>query len=64
MDADVKRLETLVRQIQGRFRWGSGSPEGVVDAPRGAIYEREDTGDVYRKTTALGTLTGWTTNFP
>jgi hypothetical protein len=62
--ASLKLLGMLIRQLQGRIRWGDGSPEGAVDAPRGAIYMREDTGDVYRKTTALGTLTGWTTNFP
>lgn len=53
-----------VRQLQTYVRWGSGSPEGVVDAPYGAIYRNTANGDVYRKTTALGTLTGWTTNFP
>lgn len=47
-------------QLTERFRWGSGSPEGVLDGPRGAIYADEATGAVYRKTTASGTLTGWT----
>jgi hypothetical protein len=53
-----------IRQLQTYVRWGSGSPESVVDAPFGALYCRTDTGAVYRKASALGTLTGWTTNFP
>lgn len=61
-DEDFHALQVLVRQLQGRFRWGVGSPEGVVDAPMGAIWE--DTtpttgGALYRKTSDLGTTTGW-----
>lgn len=38
---------------------GSGSPEGVVSAPRGALYQDMSAGDIYNKTT-VGTLnTGW-----
>ncbi len=54
----------LIRQLQGMLRRGTGSPEGVVDAPKGVVYQDDSSGDVYRKTTAAGTLTGWTTNFP
>lgn len=57
------RQDVLIRQLQGMLRRGSGSPEGVVDAPKGVIYEREDgvAGTLlYVKTSALGTLTGWT----
>lgn len=59
---DSARLESLVRQLQGRWRWGTGSPEGVVDAPLSTVYQRDDGGagtHLYVKTTALGTLTGW-----
>jgi hypothetical protein len=52
----------LLRQLQGALRWGTGSPEGVVDAPKGVLYQRRDgsTGTLlYIKTTGLGTLTGW-----
>lgn len=51
----------LIRQLQSRLRWGTGDPNGVVDAPRGAQYQQEDTGAVWRKTTPAGTLTGWVT---
>lgn len=54
----------LIRQLQGMVRRGSGTPEGVVDAPYGVLYQDSANGDVYRKTTAAGTLTGWTTSFP
>lgn len=56
------RQGSLVRQLQGALRRGTGSPEGVVDAPKAVIYEREDGGAgtlLYVKTTAAGTLTGW-----
>lgn len=56
------RQGALVRQLQGVIRRGSGSPEGVVDAPKGVIYERDDgtAGTLlYVKGTASGTLTGW-----
>lgn len=54
-------LHVLIRQIQEYDRRGDGDPNGVVDAPLGATYKRIDTGQVYRKTTAAGTLTGWVT---
>lgn len=38
---------------------GSGSPESSKDAHRGSIYLRTDTGAIYKKTTTIGTLTGW-----
>jgi hypothetical protein len=61
IETRLDRLETLVRQLQGYDRWGSGDPNSVVDAPMGATYKRTDTAAVYRKTTTLGTLTGWVT---
>ena len=60
---DSSRRDSLVRQLQGALRRGTGSPEGVVDAPKGVIYERADgvAGTLlYVKTTNAGTLTGWT----
>lgn len=58
---DFHRLESLVRQLQTYVRWGDGDPNGVVDAPPAALFCRRDTGTVYRKTSPLGTLTGWVT---
>lgn len=34
----------LIRQIQGKVRWGKGDPETVVEAPRGVLWLREDGG--------------------
>ncbi len=60
------QTRVLIRQLQGAltdqqrfFKHGTGDPEGNVDAPQSAVYSREDTGDVYRKDTPEGTLTGW-----
>jgi hypothetical protein len=53
----------LIRQLQGAWRWGAGSPEGVVDAAKGAIYQRRDGAPgtlLYVKTSVLGIKTGWT----
>jgi hypothetical protein len=38
---------------------GTGSPEGVVDAVRFAIYIDDSANDVYLKTTQKGINTGW-----
>ncbi len=62
--AETGHLGVLVRQLQGLVRPYDGSPEGVLDGPYGVMVQDRTTGDVYRKTTASGTLTGWTTNFP
>lgn len=54
-------LEVLVRQLQGRLRWGTGSPEGVVKASVGVLYLREDGGagtTLYVKESGTGN-TGW-----
>lgn len=43
-------------------RFGSGSPEGVVAAPVGAIYHRTDGGTdtaLYKKETGTATSSGW-----
>jgi hypothetical protein len=39
---------------------GSGSPEGIENGALGSLYCDKATGNWYQKTTALGTLTGWT----
>lgn len=54
-------IPILIRQIQGKWRWGTGSPEGVVTAPVGTAYLREDGGaatTLYVKETGTGN-TGW-----
>jgi hypothetical protein len=57
---DAHPTAILARHLGARLRSGSGTPEGVVDAPMGVIWADVDSGAVYRKTTAAGTLTGWT----
>jgi len=39
---------------------GSGDPNSIEDGALGCLYIDEATGDLYQKTTAIGTLTGWT----
>lgn len=39
---------------------GEGSPEGVINAALGSLYCDKLTGNYYKKGSALGTLTGWT----
>lgn len=59
--ADLKLLGVLIRQLQGKWRWGTGSPEGVVTAPVGTAYLRNDGGagtTLYVKETGTGN-TGW-----
>lgn len=53
--------EVLVRQLQGRLRWGAGSPEGVVAASPGTLYLNENGGagtTLYVKESGTG-KTGW-----
>ena len=38
---------------------GSGDPNSIEDGALGCLYIDEATGDLYQKTTAIGTLTGW-----
>lgn len=61
MNTELQRLSTLARQLQAYFNWVEGDPNGIVDAPMGAIRTDTTTGDVYRKTTVLGDTTGWVT---
>jgi hypothetical protein len=61
MATTVGALEVLVRQLQGRLRWGTGSPETVVTADVGTVYLREDGGigtTLYVKESGTGN-TGW-----
>lgn len=54
-------LSRLVRQVQERVRWGTGSPEGVVRAPVSVLYQREDGAPgtlLYQKQSGSGD-TGW-----
>ena len=54
-------VETLIRQLQGKVRWGVGSPEGAVTARVGTMYLREDGGagtTLYVKESGAGP-TGW-----
>jgi hypothetical protein len=51
----------LIRQLQGKVRWGSGTPEGAVTAPVGVLYLRDDGGagtTLYVKESGTGN-TGW-----
>lgn len=53
--------DVLIRQLQGRLRFGEGSPEAVVAAPVGTLYMREDGGagtTLYVKESGSGD-TGW-----
>jgi hypothetical protein len=69
-DESLRRnFEALARElgvILDLFRFGTGSPEGVVTAPQGAIFLRAEGGattTVYQKSsggTAPPTNTGWT----
>jgi hypothetical protein len=57
------RLETLVRQLQGRVPLtGTGSPENVVPAPLGTLYVNEAGGTsttLYVKEGGGTGNTGW-----
>lgn len=51
----------LIRQLQGAFRRGAGTPEGNVTAPVGSAYLRTDGGagtTLYIKESGTGN-TGW-----
>lgn len=54
-------LSVVVRQLQGRYRWGAGSPEGAVAAPPGTLWERDDGAAgtmLYQKRSGTGDV-GW-----
>jgi hypothetical protein len=54
-------LDVLIRQLQGRLRTGTGSPNGVVTAPPGALYTNQAGGagtTLYVKESGTGN-TGW-----
>jgi hypothetical protein len=57
----VNLLAVLIRQLQGHWRWGPGTPEGSVTAPVGTAYLRTDGGastTLYVKESGTGN-TGW-----
>jgi len=56
-------MSKLKDALDERFKTGEGSPEGVVIADKGAIYQRTDGGastSLYVKTADDGEATGWT----
>jgi hypothetical protein len=59
--AEIRRLETLVRQLQGGVLSGMGSPEGIVEAGVSVLYRRRDGAPgtlLYQKQSGTGD-TGW-----
>ncbi|HEY4096156.1 MAG TPA: hypothetical protein VGM33_11615 [Baekduia sp.] len=55
-------IDDLVRQLQGHWRWGTGDPEGVVAAPVGVVWLREDGGagsTMYVKESGGSGPSGW-----
>lgn len=60
--SEVRRLGTLVRQLQGGVLFGEGSPEGSVEADVGTLYRRLDGGagsTLYVKESSPTPDTGW-----
>lgn len=58
----VERLRLLTAELLTRYLEGDGSPEGVVTASRGAVYQRKDGGafsSIYIKESGDDTNTGW-----
>lgn len=58
---DPRAAGPLIRQLQGAWRRGEGTPEGVVVAPVGTAYLRTDGGagtTLYVKESGTGN-TGW-----
>jgi hypothetical protein len=59
--ASLSLIGVLIRQLQGKWRWGTGTPEGAVTAPVGTAYLRTDGGagtTLYVKESGTGN-TGW-----
>ena len=58
----VERLRILLSGLALRLPSGEGSPEGVVEAAPGSLYQRTDGAPgtlIYRKDSGTGN-TGWT----
>ncbi len=54
--------DQVIRQIQEAFRRGSGNPEGVVAAPVGTAFLRDDGvpgATFYVKESGASTVYGW-----
>jgi hypothetical protein len=62
IDADVLLIGAGVKFASGQtITWGAGDPEGVVTAPSGSLFMRNDGStdtSVYRKESDTGS-TGW-----
>jgi hypothetical protein len=61
IDANFDAICQDLLLLAQRFRWGAGSPEGIVDAPAGTVYLRTDGGTnltLYVKETGASSV-GW-----
>lgn len=62
MAVDEPTVRKVVARVGQYVLVGDGSPEGVVDAPFSATFQRRDGApgsSIYVKETSLGDLTGW-----
>ena len=58
----VEKIRIVLSGLALRFPTGTGSPEGVVEASPGSLYQRTDGAPgtlIYRKDSGTGS-TGWT----
>lgn len=58
----VEKIRIVLSGLALRFPAGTGSPEGVVEAAPGSLYQRTDGAPgtlIYRKDSGTGS-TGWT----
>lgn len=58
----VEKIRIVLSGLTLRFPTGTGSPEGVVEAAPGSLYQRTDGAPgtlIYRKDSGTGS-TGWT----
>jgi len=57
----LSKLQDRLNSLLGRYLEGEGSPEGVVTADKGAVYQRQDgvVGSLIYVKTTDGTNTGW-----
>ncbi len=59
----LREMNEPLTVLSGRFFVGTGSPEAVIAADKGAIFLRTDGGastTLYVKTSDAGLNTGWT----
>lgn len=58
----VEKLRLLTDALLSRYLEGEGSPEGVVTASPGAVYQNQTGGagvSIYVKESGVDTKTGW-----